>query len=276
MIINKRIFQYVARFGLLPGLKLFFRVRASWSNGTISFNIPKLEHKVFLRRRSSDFLVFEEVFIDEVYQLPSGTEAKYIIDAGANIGLAALYFQRSFPGAKIISIEPVTENFHLLMLNTSGYHNITCYQNGLWDKKSNLKITNTTEGDWAFMVEETDAEGDISAISINDILIENPTCKIDILKMDIEGSEKEVFETNTEWISRTEKIIVEVHENKRKGATDSVLSALHGFTFSKKSATYHFENAAPVEQPGGLEEFQDIIKPLIDIAEDNDLQHVMI
>jgi len=246
MIINKRIFQYVARFGLLRGLQLFLQVRASWSNGMISFKIPKLEHKVFLRRRSSDFLVFEEIFIDQIYKLPPTLEANYIIDAGANIGLAALYFQRCFPGAKIISIEPVNENFHLLELNTSKYHNIICYENALWDKKSNLIITNTTEGDWAFMVEETDHEGDVCAIAVNDILKENPTLKIDIFKMDIEGSEKEVFETGTEWVSITRNIIVEVHDNKRKGATDAVLSALRGFNFTKKSATYHFENTASI------------------------------
>lgn len=245
MIINKRIYQYVARFGLFTGLKLFLTVRASWSKGTISFNLPRLDHKIFLRRRSSDFLVFEEIFIDQIYKLPPQLEAEYIIDAGANIGLAALYFQRSFPGAKIISIEPVSENFRLLELNTSGYPNIVRYQNALWNKKSNLKITNTTEGDWAFMVEETNEEGDVSAIAINDILKEVPTGRIDILKMDIEGSEKEVFESATEWISITKNIIVEVHENKREGATDSVLSALRGFNFSKKSATYNFNRPTP-------------------------------
>jgi FkbM family methyltransferase len=246
MILNKRIYQYVARFGLYSGLKLFFKVRASWSRDTISFNIPKLEHKVYLRRRSSDFLVFEEIFIDQIYKLPEKDEVQYIIDAGANIGLAALYFQRCFPGATIISIEPVSENFQLLQLNTSKYENITCYHNGLWNKKSNLKITNTTEGNWAFMVEETTDKGDLCAIAVNDILRENPTSKIDILKMDIEGSEKEVFETGTEWIPLTKKIIVEVHENKREGATDSVLSALKGFNFSKQSATYIFENPVAV------------------------------
>jgi len=241
MIINKRIYQYVARFGLFPGLKLFFTVPASRSNGTITFKIPELEHTIHLRRRSTDFLVFEEIFIDEIYKLPPTSNAKYIIDAGANIGLAALYFQRCFPGAQIISIEPVTENFHLLKLNTSGYKNITCYHNGLWDKKSNLKITNTTEGNWAFMVEETDEDGDICAISINDILKASPTDKIDVLKMDIEGSEKEVFESCTEWIKKTGRIIVEVHDNKRKGASDAVLSALPGCSFSKVCSTYHFD-----------------------------------
>ncbi|MET1055169.1 MAG: FkbM family methyltransferase [Pedobacter sp.] len=241
MILNKRIYQYVARFGLLNGLKLFLTVRASRSKGTISFHIPKLEHKVYIRRRSTDFLVFEEIFIDEIYKQPGTIDPRYIIDAGANIGLAALYFQRTFPGAKIISVEPVSDNFDLLKLNTSGYQNITCYHNGLWDKKSNLKITNTAEGAWAFMVEETDEEGDICAISINDILRELPTDQIDVLKMDIEGSEKEVFETSTEWINLTKRIIVEVHENKRKGATDAVLRALRGFSFSKVCCTYHFD-----------------------------------
>ncbi|MEJ7559555.1 MAG: FkbM family methyltransferase [Pedobacter sp.] len=243
MLINKRIYQYAARFGLFPGLKLFFKIRLSRSRGRISFHIPNLEHPIFLRRQSSDFYVFEEVFIDEVYKMHLKTDAACIIDAGANIGLAALYFQRAFPGARIISIEPESTNFELLQLNTSDYPNIIRYHNGLWCKKCALKITNTTEGNWGFMVEETtDEDNVIKAISVSDLLEDHPTAVIDILKIDIEGSEKEVFEGSTEWISKSDNIIVEVHENLRKGATSAVLSALKDFSFSKTTETYHFKN----------------------------------
>lgn len=244
MLINKRIYQYPARFGLLAGLRLFFKIRLSRSKGIISFRIPKLPHEIFLRRQTTDFYVFEEVFIDEVYKTHVKTNAAYIIDAGANIGLAALYFQRAFPGSRIISIEPESSNFELLQLNTSKYSNIERYQKGLWNKKCALKITETNEGNWGFMVEETtDKIGAIEAIAVSDLLEDHPTSVIDIFKIDIEGSEKEVFEGNGDWIPKTKKIIVEVHENLRKGATDAVLSALNDFSFSKATETYHFVNS---------------------------------
>jgi FkbM family methyltransferase len=182
------------------------------------------------------------------YKMHGKTDATYIIDAGANIGLSALYFQRAFPGAKIISIEPESSNFELLQLNTSKYDNIVRYHNGLWDKKCALKITNTSDGNWGFMVEETtDNTGVIPAICLRDVLDDHPSAVIDILKVDIEGSEKEVFESNTEWISKAQRIIVEVHENLRRGATDSVLSALKDFSFSKTTETYHFSNNKVLE-----------------------------
>lgn len=171
------------------------------------------------------------------------TDANYIIDAGANIGLAALYFQRAFPGSRIISIEPESSNFELLQLNTSKYSNIERYQKGLWNKKCALKITETNEGNWGFMVEETTDKTDvIDAIAVSDLLEDHPTPVIDIFKIDIEGSEKELFESNADWIPMAKKIIVEVHENLRKGARHSVLSALKDFSFSKTTETYHFEN----------------------------------
>ncbi|HEX8608711.1 MAG TPA: FkbM family methyltransferase, partial [Pedobacter sp.] len=78
--------------------------------------------------------------------------------------------------------------------------------------------------------------------AVSDLLADHPTSVIDILKIDIEGSEKEVFEGNTDWIPKTRKVIVEVHENLRKGATNAVLAALKDFSFSKTTETYHFDN----------------------------------
>jgi len=248
MLLNKRIYQYPARFGLIAGLSLFFKIRLSRSKGRISFLIPELPHEIFLRRQTTDFYVFEEIFIDEVYKMHVKTDANYIIDAGANIGLAALYFQRAFPGSRIISIEPESSNFEILELNTSKYSNIERYHKGLWNKKCALKITETNEGNWGFMVEETtDKTNVIEAIAVSDLLEDHPTPVIDIFKIDIEGSEKEVFEGNTDWIPMAKTIIVEVHENLRKGATNSVLSALKDFNFSKTTETYHFENTKSLE-----------------------------
>jgi hypothetical protein len=69
---------------------------------------------------------------------------------------------------------------------------------------------------------------------------------LDVLKLDIEGSEKEVFEKNVEeWLPRTKMLIVEVHDNMRKGASKALFAAIskYDFTFSM-----HHENLVFINQ----------------------------
>lgn len=227
---KRRIYQYIKKFGLYHGLITFFSVRRSKSKDLLSFKIPGLKENILLRRKSSDFYVFEEIFIEERYHISPNCEVKYIVDVGANIGLAALYFTKLFPNSKIICIEPESSNFELLVRNTANYPNIIRYKAGLWNKKCFLKIINVEDANWAFIVEETPAkEGNLFAIAMEDILLENPTESIDLIKVDIEGSEKEVFEKNIEWLKKTKNLIIELHEDIRNGATQSVMSALKDF-----------------------------------------------
>jgi hypothetical protein len=53
---------------------------------------------------------------------------------------------------------------------------------------------------------------------------------IDILKVDIEGSEKEVFESCETWIDRVGVLIVELHDRWKSGCSRSVHSAAKDFS----------------------------------------------
>ena len=52
---------------------------------------------------------------------------------------------------------------------------------------------------------------------------------IDILKVDIEGAEKEVFSDTSKWIDRVGSLIVETHDHMKPGCSQSVHSATRGF-----------------------------------------------
>ena len=63
-----------------------------------------------------------------------------------------------------------------------------------------------------------------------DKLMEQYSCDyIDILKMDIEGAEKEVFETSGSWIDRVRTIIVESHDRLKTRCSRSIYSATKDF-----------------------------------------------
>jgi hypothetical protein len=51
---------------------------------------------------------------------------------------------------------------------------------------------------------------------------------VDILKIDIEGAELEVFSNGAEeWLSRVNLIIIETHDRFRPGSEEAVRKAVH-------------------------------------------------
>jgi len=92
------------------------------------------------------------------------------------------------------------------------------------------------------MGDSGDSHG-ITAFSPQTILKINDFPRIDIFKIDIEGSEKEVFESdNTEWLANTNVLIVEVHDKMKSGSSRAVFSAVsrYNYHFSMKGENLIF------------------------------------
>ncbi|MDP1974289.1 MAG: FkbM family methyltransferase, partial [Sediminibacterium sp.] len=106
---------------------------------------------------------------------------------------------------------------------------------GLWNKDVHLTIIDSGAIENSFMVQETvpDHPNSISAISIATIMQEQEWEHIDLLKIDIEGAEKEVFESNYEyWLPLTKSIVIELHDQMKKGCSKSVFAAISKYNFS--------------------------------------------
>lgn len=187
----------VKTFGWIDAIRMYLKVKVEPS-GSLFAN--KYGTYFYLRPNSSDYYTFDQVFLKRQYEIDLPFVPKKIIDAGANIGLSAVYFAHRYPEATIIALEPDKSNFEILKKNISNYSHIIPLCKGLWDKNCALTITNTSSVQNAYMVQEADTkEKDIiPAISVNAIISEQAWVGIDILKIDIEGAEKEVFETNYE------------------------------------------------------------------------------
>jgi FkbM family methyltransferase len=216
------------------------------ANQVIKISIPGLPHPVFVRNVPSDTQIFTQIFLREELKISLDILPTIIIDGGANIGMATLYLKNRYPNAAIFSVEPDVSNFDLLVKNTSKYKNIICYNNGIWNKRTNLHITNQLAGNESFIVSEiADAKaGDsivIKAITINDIIAQNGLTKIDLLKLDIEGSEIKVFESNyKDWLQITNNMLVEIHNWINSDAEKTVLLAVKDNYSIQMAGEYHF------------------------------------
>jgi FkbM family methyltransferase len=224
----KIVYKYYLVFGVSG---VVFLLKTKFIKSEI-FNFRSLKYKnsIFLRNNTSDFLAFNQVFIDEEYLIPFNFDPEIIIDLGANVGYAAIYFKRYFPNAKVVCIEPDNSNFVLLESNLKNYNNVYFLKGAVWNSETaKLHLKDYGIGKWAFMVEETSMESDnlVKAYTLETIMKQFCLNRIDILKIDIEGSEKELFESNFEyWLLKTKVIIIELHDRMRKGCSKSFFKAL--------------------------------------------------
>lgn len=190
------------------------------------------KYPIILRTSSSDFPTFLQVNARRGYEI-SEIDPSVIIDCGANIGLSTVFFKNKYPKSKVISIEPEASNFDLLIKNTAVYPDVNCLKRGVWNKKCYLKIKDENVDKWAFQVEESNSKTDIEAISIMDIVRENNIEFIDILKIDIEGSEKYLLDESAhEWLSKVKILIIELHDRFVPGCSKALFTTLSKYDFS--------------------------------------------
>ncbi len=222
---------YIQRFGLVQGIRLYRLLKRRTGN-LLCVSLPDLKHPVYLRPGTSDPKVFNQLFVQGEYEGVNLTfSPKTIIDGGANIGLAAVFFAHRYPDAQILAVEPETGNVEMLRKNTAPYPTIQVIQAGIWSRSTYLNILDDPEGEgsWAFTVVETDRPTNLSvkALSVADLIRAAGWKGADLVKLDIEGSEKEVFSANTaDWLPHTRALIVETHDRTKPGCSEALFAAM--------------------------------------------------
>lgn len=198
----------------------------------LQFHLLPSNCQVTLRTRTSDVRCFEKILLAKEYETPFPTNPQTIVDAGANIGLATLYYAQEYPEAKIISIEPEHSNFQLLKRNCASLPNVTLIEGALWDKETSLAIQDAKAEKWGFSVAESSAtpsteSPEIKAVTIPSLLSKFDRPRIDILKLDIEGAEYMLFKNNAEsWLGAVEQIVIELHDRYQPGCAQAFYAAI--------------------------------------------------
>ena len=217
---------YRQHFGAPAALRAYARMAGG--DGLASAPNPLAGGRVFLRPGTTDQNVYDEIFIDGEYALELGDPA-LIVDAGAHVGLASVYFASRYPRARVIALEPEPGNFAVLQRNARAHPNITPLNVGLWSHRAGLRIEPVDDATWSFRVREDAGGAGIPALGLHDVMREAGAARIDVLKMDIEGSEVEVLGTQPPWVGQVGTLIVELHDRFRPGCTQALDEALRGW-----------------------------------------------
>lgn len=165
----------------------------------------------------------QEIFTKDTYYFETDNPAPLIIDAGAHIGLATLYFKKLYPAARVIAIEPHPENIKLLEQNI--------FENQLDDVMVVPAALDIQEGNTAFYADASGrhwfstagfTEGSwnkqqqsqslmVPTLPLSNFLQE----PVDFLKMDIEGAEQAVLNTARERLPQIKHLMIEFHPGQQ-------------------------------------------------------------
>jgi len=183
----------------------------------------EITHKIFgytISSYSYDFLLllFTEIFIMQQYQFKASNSTPRIIDCGANIGMAVIYFKILYPNSEIVAFEPNPNVFALLEKNIS--------QNNIQGVHLRNEAVSDEEGKIEFFVGEYlgsmvgstvmqrggENVHQVDCVKLSSLLKDEMA---HLVKIDIEGAEIQVLNdlVSTGTIKNSNQYIIEFHHN---------------------------------------------------------------
>ena len=207
----KKIVIAVNNLGLISTLQFFF-----FKKRNINSIKPKnFKYKIYYRK-SGDYGACSHLFTEGYRIVNNSNENLNIFDLGANIGIETIRFKFFHPHSKIIAVEPEIKNFDILKKNCEFYKDIFLENSAIGNKigkqfihHKNLSNKSQNSNESFYISHETNLNP-INVITIPQLLQKYDLNRIDILKCDIEGYERMLFDHSCEeWLPKVNCIIFE-------------------------------------------------------------------
>lgn len=212
-----------------------------------------VRHPVHIRLRTTDLSIYEQILLRGQYDFDLPSAARTIVDAGANIGMSSIFYAHRFPNAKIIAVEAEASNFAMLVKNVAAYPNIVPIHAALWSTDGDISVgapdpSTGAHGKWGFVTREGTGPR-VRAVTMRTLMAESSIDSIDLLKVDIEGAETEVFQ-KSEWMHQVDCFVIELHDRFKPGCSAAVESATRGFSKLQRGEMTFYRRV--LLQEGGL------------------------
>jgi FkbM family methyltransferase len=199
----------------------------------LGFRSP-IRSRVWLRGRSSDFYTVDELLVTGVYKdvLQRVESARYIVDLGANIGIASLLFASRYPDSEVFAVEADPDNFAILKRNLAALESrgrARAINRAVWSLDVALAVA-PPPGTKSFSriavnADIAGASRTVAGVTMGEILEQCGFPRVDILKIDIEGAETELFKGEHDWLDRVGVIAIEFHgQSRRESGFDRILA----------------------------------------------------
>jgi FkbM family methyltransferase len=167
---------------------------------------------------------FKESFFDNIYfdgfpPEKSLTDAPVVIDIGANVGFFSLNIFSKYPQAKVIAFEPMPFNYAQLLDYHQEYKdfNWVIENKAIADHSDGITLYTSTVDGFSTMAGVFKQGGqanqiNVETITLNEVIDANMLHKIDLLKLDCEGSEYAIiYALPDEYLFRISLLSIETH-----------------------------------------------------------------
>lgn len=223
------------KFGIINRLGMTIPVRITLNDIPITIRTGTTDRAVAFSCLSGEF--------DQAIDAATPLQHNLIIDAGGYIGTAAIVFARRFPKATVVTVEPSKENFKILEQNVAEYRNIVPLNCALGPIDGTITLVDPGDGEWSYTIVSQPKNNpsprlitrNVEAISVETIMQKYRATGVDILKLDIEGAEKHLFQDNPCWIAQTRVIMAELHDWIIDGCEETFAGATTGRSNYKSS-----------------------------------------
>jgi FkbM family methyltransferase len=180
----------------------------------VDVSLRSLGRGIRIRSHTTDVSVLGDLLVAGSYRAAAEAArgARTIVDLGANTGLVARWLLERFPEATIVSVEPERENLSVLRHNLAAHAEraqIVDACVGGYERR--VSLVGAPGREFAYSMIDVEGGGDVEVVTMSRVLTVLGSDHIDFLKCDIEGAERELFETSTPWIANVGTLAVECH-----------------------------------------------------------------
>lgn len=189
----------------------------------LEISVRKLRgKKVVCRPGTSDPFVLWDVFFWQYHIPPDPAPGlRLIVDLGANVGYTLAHWAVLYPHARIIGVELDEVNAELARRNTAfAADRCTVVQGAIWKEDGYIQYGG--DESWALTILAEGAKSS-RAVTMRTLLKEQNVDQVDLLKMDIEGAEDEIFSSDLEWLDKVQRIMLEIHPPADRDSIANIL-----------------------------------------------------
>ncbi|HEX3880296.1 MAG TPA: FkbM family methyltransferase [Bryobacteraceae bacterium] len=171
--------------------------------------------KVAIRKNGWDWSVLDEVFVRRLYDLPS-TQVRRVLDLGGNIGAATLALAWDHPGAEICAVEPIPTNLAVLQRNIELNQvraRVVPAAAGVESGKVTFNVSSDPRCHSSSMATLGGTEAlEVNVVTVPQLMELMGWDEFDLLKIDIEGGEREILGSRAQWLTKVRYIVGEGHD----------------------------------------------------------------
>ena len=246
------------RYGFFSKLHVFLNSRKIFKNWYI---YPKVYYKLIndkfvifktktglrikIRVRSTDLMALTNVWMINEYDVEDFeiNTNDTVIDIGAHIGLFSLLVSQLCKTGKILSFEPVSENFDLLVSNLklNRIENILPFNMAVSKNSGRLDLFLNNDQSAHSIFSKSSESISAESTSLQKIFDENKISSCKLLKLDCEGAEYEIIDSlPSEYLDKIQNMVIEYHlADTKPELVKSLILKIKNAGFKIKTRPHH-------------------------------------